>query len=361
MRSSKRAFILGAGFSQPCGMPLATELLPLMSRRIGNREMRGWLNHIRERLAWLDDARPGKFSLNVEAVFHYAHFDVEVHRLRQHMARVGRQDGPGTPWNDAVTIETWLSQLEYALVDVIVSKEEKAKLQPAMRWAKAIRPGDVVLSFNYDTIVERALSEECQDWCHATKEAGTERGIPIHKLHGSIDWLSAHRSSVNDYSKLDMLFDKENVNRSNVNTDSTEDDFRLYRFRTPSQMKRFVRERDIQLVAENGAPSRVGIAGLGAYKQLHQIPGLGMVWTNAMTRLYKADKAIICGFSMSDFDTMAQMQFVEVVRKREKKQPLKVVVIDPFLSAASKRRFRQIFKRVKFASVLHQTFDWTSV
>ena len=106
MAHAKRAFILGAGFSKPAGMPLATELLPLLVPRLQLDEMRSWLDHLGQRLDWLSgtDRHAGSFNLNIEEVFHYAHFDMEVHRLRQHLSPVRRGDGPGTPWNMAESI-----------------------------------------------------------------------------------------------------------------------------------------------------------------------------------------------------------------------------------------------------------------
>ena len=54
MADSKRVFILGAGFSKPAGMPLATELLPrIIDKLPGDAEMREWLDDLRECMAWL--------------------------------------------------------------------------------------------------------------------------------------------------------------------------------------------------------------------------------------------------------------------------------------------------------------------
>src|SRR3990172_13027800 len=121
MAQARRVFILGAGFSKPAGMPLAAELLPLLAEKLELDEMRKWLDGMRQRLGWLteSDSHTGSFKLNIEEVFHYAQFDIEVHRLRQHLAPVGRHDGPGTAWNLAESISAWLSYLERDLCEVI--------------------------------------------------------------------------------------------------------------------------------------------------------------------------------------------------------------------------------------------------
>ena len=116
MTDTTRVFILGAGFSKPAGMPLATEVLPLLVEELQFDEMRTWLHGLRERLAWLSasEGQTDSFALNIEQVFHYAHFDVELHRLRQQLAPVGRADGPETPWKQGESVEAWLSFLEEA-------------------------------------------------------------------------------------------------------------------------------------------------------------------------------------------------------------------------------------------------------
>jgi hypothetical protein len=315
--------------------------------------MQEWLDGLRERLDWLSGGGQQPRSLNIEEIFHYAHFDIEVHRLRQHLAPVGRRDGPGTPWNDAESISAWLSHLEDVLRDVILETEDQANLVPIARWAEAVDTSDTVVTFNYDTLVERALLEVGKTWNHATGREG-DSGIAVCKLHGSIDWIVAHRSE--SFSKLGLLFDKENANRSEQDTGHVEDDFRLWRCQSREQLRKWISDRDLQ----SGSWKTVGIAGLGAYKQPHQIPGLGRVWAHGMRALAEADLAIVVGFSMSDFDAMAQMQFAEVARNRQvENRPLLVRVIDPFIREESEVRFRRVFRHVEFDKCHHEKFDWS--
>lgn len=357
MARKKRAFIFGAGFSKPAGMPMATELIPLLEDRLDLDEMRKWLRGVRERLEWLSgrDPRTGGLRLNIEEVFHYAHFDIEVHRLRQHLEPVGRYDGPGTAWNLADSISAWLTYLERDLCDVIWEAERRADLSPITRWAATIADGDSVLTFNYDTLVERALSDVAKAWNHGF--AGMIDGIGVFKLHGSIDWLVAHRQA--QFSKLDLLFDKANSNRLDRTTGHIEDDCRLWRCRTKEQLHDWLAGRDGQSTPEQTSPTTVGIAGLGAYKQLHQIPGLGRVWTEAMRALHEADQVVVVGFSMSNFDAMAQLQFGDVVRRRQlERRSLNVTVVDPFADEAVRDRFTRVFRAVRFINCPHETIDW---
>ncbi len=362
MTARKRAFIFGAGFSNPAGMPLATELLPLLSEECDLENMQEWLDGMRERLQWLagDDPRPpDEFKMNIEEVFHLATFDIEAFRLRQQFCPVGRGDGPATPWNSAEHISFWLHHLEEILRDVLIQQENQADLTPICRWAAAVAESDSVLTFNYDTLVERALAETGVAWHHGTNRKG-DRGIGVFKLHGSIDWIVAHRSD-DRLSKLDLLFDKKNENGWDANTGHLEEDYRLWRCRTWEQLEKWLAGRDLQLVANEATPRTVGLAGLGAYKQPHQIPGLGLIWANGMRALYEADLGVIVGFSMSLFDAMAQTQFVEVARNRKAEgRPLKMIVVDPFLNEESMERFERVFRSVEFVKERHEDVDWTS-
>jgi len=357
MTQTKRVFILGAGFSKPAGMPLATGLIELIlqkleSQELQDNEMQEWLDGMQERLEWLSGGGQRPRPLNIEEVFHYANFDVEVFRLKQQGSPVGRYDGPGTPWNVAESITTWLGYLEDALRDVIFENEDRADFAPIKRWAKIVDAADSVVTFNYDTLVERALKEIGKTWNHGMGHEA-DNGVPVFKLHGSIDWIVADRSE--NFHKLDLLFDKPNKNRTKQNTGHIEDDACLWRCRTREQQRNWISGRDLQ----SGSWKSVGIAGLGAYKQLHQIPGLGHVWSHGMRALHEADVGIVVGFSMSDFDAMAQMQFAEVARKRwAESRPLPVIVIDPFASEATKERFRRVFRTVDFVSTRHENLDW---
>jgi hypothetical protein len=360
MEQYKRTFIFGAGFSKPAGMPLATELLSPLMERVPLDEMRSWLESMAERLAWLsgNGHQPGSPALNIEQLLHYAQFDVETYRLKQQLVPVGRGDGPGTPWGQAESVQVWLSYLEDALIDVICERDNASDLAPIMRWASIVNANDSVLTFNYDTLVERALTAESRPWNYGTGRK-EDAGIPVFKLHGSIDWVVAHRKD--PCPGLELVFDKANANQPDKDTGSIEDDSRLWRI-PPDRLEKWIRGRDLQWVPKGARERTIGMAGLGPDKELHRIPGLGPVWANGMKALSEADLAIVVGFSMSDFDAMAQMQFAEVARARlRQSRPLPVMVVDPVVNGAVKERFQRVFRFVHFVEEPHETFKWSSV
>jgi hypothetical protein len=180
------------------------------------------------------------------------------------------------------------------------------------------------------------------------------------KFHGSIDWIVADRQE--SPSKLDLLFDKSNANRLRQKTGHVEDDRRLWRYRTWDQLEKWISGREFQSPPKGASLRIVGIAGLGSYKPLHTIPGLGQVWWTGIGALCEADAAIVVGFSMSNFDAMAQMAFAEVARARHiENRPLHVTVIDPRIDEGLKTRFRGVFRQVEFVDSGHETVDWSQL
>lgn len=360
MSDFKRVFVLGAGFSKSAGMPLATELLPLLVEKVEIDRMAAWLKGFCDRLKWLDGT--GLLDFNIEQVFHNAQSDIEVWLLRQHLSSFGRYDGE-TPHVRSEEIANWLGWLEYFLQDVISECDVKADLSPLTRWADVVDESDAVLTFNYDTLTERSLSAVGKGWSHGF-ELENRSGIPVFKLHGSIDWMVADRRE--PFSNLQLLFDKKNHNHSGEVTGFTEEDYRLWRWKSPKKRENWIRCRYLQGLPEGADPRTVGIAGLGQYKPLHRIPGLGVSWTGGMRALYLSDLAVIVGFAMSDFDAFAQLQFAEVARARhKKKRPLRVLVIDPGLDKDEpmKKRFQSVFRdvNVRFEVRKHEEFDWSTL
>ena len=189
MSISKRVFILGAGFSKPAGMPLATELLTRLKDKLKNYDdMWSLLDHMQEQIQWLSGNGEGNqpFKLNVEKLFHYGHFDAEALRLKQQLSQGDSQDGPGTPRRKSESIELWLSTLEDKLRDVISEADEKAHLEPIQKFTSGLTENDCVITFNYDTLVERALTANSRNWNHGLPEDRSD-GVSIYKAHGSID------------------------------------------------------------------------------------------------------------------------------------------------------------------------------
>jgi len=330
---SKRVFILGAGFSKQAGMPLATELTPLLRRKFeeyDHQEALAWLTSLDERVNWLNQTNNGAASsLNIEELFDLGHFDALIWKMRQHVCPVGRNSGD-TPYATGEAIETWLSYMEDDLRDVIWSQQEATgqKSEGISRFTDTLRENDAVVTFNYDTLVERSISQADKPWQYGFKTENGQ-GTMVLKMHGSINWAIVPRGQVDNFG-YPVLFRKEDQNTREATGEpagETEYDYVLLHI-PDNKLASRIKNRFLQM---SNKQYGIGITGLGRYKPLDAIPGSGRVWHNAGRALYQAKEIYVIGFSLSPFDTMARLHFAGVMCERVKKQsmPTKVVLIDP--------------------------------
>lgn len=343
--SSKRVFILGAGFSKQAGMPLATELTPLLRRKFeeyDHKEALEWFAWLDERTNWIKNAgQNAVVSLNIEEIFDFAHFDALIWKMRQQMCPVGRNSGD-TPYSTAKAIEAWLSYMEDDLVNVIWDQQQTGieKTDGISRFATILRENDTVVTFNYDTLIEQSISQAKIPWRYGFKiEEG--KGTPILKMHGSINWAIVKRDQVCNFG-YPLLFRKEDLNVENAaHTPTDEIDYDYVLLRIPDdKLDNRINNRILQW---SNKQYSIGIAGLGRYKPLDRIPGSGQVWHNAGRALYQVDKIYIVGFSLSPFDTMARLHFAGVMCERAKKNlPTTIVLIDPN-ACDLKANFQSVF------------------
>ena len=367
--NAKRIFILGAGFSRQAGMPLATELTNclLQKHREDNpQEMNEWYNFLKQRISWLEKASGEKsVAINIEQVFDLARFDVELWKMRQHLCPVGRQWGD-TPSNSADSIETWLSDLQDDLIDVIWEKQEQAKqkLKLISRFSQNLQQDDVVLTFNYDTLLENSLTDQKKAWCYGfEREKGN--GISILKMHGSINWAIVLRNQYKNFGYT-LLFRKEdkNINENNAKP-SGEREYDYVLLHIPdNSLKNRIENRILQKGCKQYS---IGIAGLGSYKPLHMLHGSGEVWFNAIKALREAEEICVVGFSLSPFDNMSRLHFGGVMCERAEKGnlPKKVVLIDPSADKPEfKRNFHSVFggsTPIQFYSEKAEKVDWAQL
>jgi len=328
--STKRVFILGAGFSKQAGLPLATELTSLILDNTELRELkelRSWLDDFKARLAAVVGVRSdvSGFLPNVEQLFDLATYDEELWRMKQQLCPVGRGHGPDTAWNRAEEIRTWLGYMEDQLAHVIWDKQQKADLGPVKRFTEHLRPEDVVITFNYDTLVEAALSSSDRPWNHGLNDKGSG-GVTVLKMHGSVNWLLAERGMKCDLSRWMRLFSKRDVNVEQHGAQSPEGEveyvLELWRARDENTCKALIEEH------RTWGNSLLGLAGLGRYKPLHELPGSAATWFAAFDALKNADKVYVVGFSMSPYDSMTRFHFTAAMRSRSQ-PPEQVVVLDP--------------------------------
>ena len=370
-----RVFVLGAGFSKAAGLPLATELTDEVLRDIRERVgdeygLIQFAGHIAELHGWL--GRSGAMrALNIEEFYNYATVYEERLMMDQHRATVGRFAGE-TPFAQARDIRTWLQQMDKSLIRVVVEYEQSASPDAVSRFVGQLRPNDVVITFNYDRLLERCLALDGVSWFYGLS-ASRAQTTSILKMHGSIDWICLARDQNPAQHGLQRLFSKSDVNleRRGValkRTGEPEYDYELYLVPSDDRLRNLVKKRGMIKFDHQW-----GLAGLGPLKRPSVVPGLGLVWEHARRALFDADLIVVVGFSFSGYDRLAQIEFARVMAGRDEhgKPPPSVIVIDPALRSATGRpsaqgtalieRIEAVFRPVMPVGMTHEEFDWCSL
>lgn len=328
-----RVFILGAGFSKPCGMPLAAELTQAFLGWLdeyGLDETRSWVDYRLEQLRWAhaDD----RAFMTIEEVFHYAFCDAEWLRMKHHLEPVGRGDG-NTSCVDADSLTTDLDNFTYDLVEILWQRQQNGSLTPIRSFVANLQPTDSIVTFNYDTLLEEALHAEGVRWNHGISDE-MNSGISVLKMHGSIDWVTRKRGSASSEA-VELLFSKTDVNAPPEKEES-EWHSELFWVKDRSTLNAAIKNREF-------GDYLFALGGLGAYKPLSEIPGTGKVWNAAASALAEAHLVCVIGFSLSPFDVMAESLMRAMMYRRSQGGDLPIVCIcDPNADNLGER-FRSVF------------------
>lgn len=188
-----RVLVLGAGFSKPAGLPLCADLF---SEVIKLAKLRGLYENILKKdiddfLEYLERTRGVSISedqINFEEFISY--LDVE------HFLQLKGSDHWSAEGN--------LSQLVVRnLIALILHVKESAMTDAHFelyeKFAERLEPGDVILTFNYDTILEQTFGRKGIPYRYfPTRYKNVSFGggevlntneIVLLKMHGSLNWF----------------------------------------------------------------------------------------------------------------------------------------------------------------------------
>lgn len=189
-----RIFILGAGFSKPAGLPLASALFREVKRSLEEQHgkdtkfQRDIDNYLVYRKS-CDEVQIGESEIDLEALMSF--LDIE-HFL-------------GLRGSDTWSEEGNESQLmiRKAIGGIIHLNTPSSNNLPEAyyRFAESLSLNDIVITFNYDIILERALEHVGKPYRlfpsryksigHYSNEVESERKeVVVLKLHGSVDWFN---------------------------------------------------------------------------------------------------------------------------------------------------------------------------
>ena len=177
-----RLFILGAGFSKPAGLPLAGELLQLVRDEVQNYFGRngGRDGPLERDIEQWTKLYPGQ-QIDLERVLAFSH--------RRHFLRLLGSDEYYAHGSRSIVAA------RRAIQRVLIDATPVDTPSLHREFAKHLSPNDVVLTFNYDTLLEQSLDSIGKSYTLTPEwwlARSTPESVPEHvdllKLHGSIDW-----------------------------------------------------------------------------------------------------------------------------------------------------------------------------
>jgi hypothetical protein len=184
-----RIFLLGAGFSQPAGLPLADELLPnVLAVARANFRADGFshLEHAVKRFRKYQVRTNGNKRFNFERFGEWLDWE---HTLRM--------EGSDT-WSEYGSRASL--QLRWAIGKVVHESTPETLPDFYYDFARRLTPYDSILTLNYDLVMEKALEEagvpfrrfptryESVGDAYNVVDLDHPQEMRIHKLHGSVDW-----------------------------------------------------------------------------------------------------------------------------------------------------------------------------
>jgi hypothetical protein len=186
--------IVGAGFSAPAGFPLGSQLFPIITR-------------LAERTALLAE----QLREDSDRYLRYLHHTTGENlgrdsvNFEEYMAFLDIEHSLGLLGSDTWTAEGNRAQMiirniiALALHDCLLAATP-AQRSPYKTLVSRLHPGDLVISFNYDTLLESVLDElqvpyrlfpdrlvSVSEWGGVLKLP--EEEVVLLKVHGSIDWF----------------------------------------------------------------------------------------------------------------------------------------------------------------------------
>jgi hypothetical protein len=294
-----RVFVLGSGFSASMGVPTLEDLFPKIIEH-GERPGENDIEGVRRGLEMLYPT----FLPNET----YPPFEEFLSLVRAAQGFAEEAPFPGGFWED---IERSALRLLTDYMGTITRVAESATLLNA--FFDRLRTGDVVITFNWDSLIERASRHASRETRNLSLTGRTTCGLGLLKLHGSLSWARVPEQfqHANPHS-VSWLSDQERICRTRDHT--------YYDLWDSLDIPPYI------------IPPLFG-------KEIDDSEFMRQLWSEAFSSLVEAEEITVIGYSLPDYDFLARTLLRSAIRAREGRGRTGYRVVDP--NADIERRYAE--------------------
>jgi hypothetical protein len=321
----RTVFVLGAGFSAGLGFPLTRDLLPMVLRRVDGRIKHILIQIIRFHFPHFSANRRSTYP-NVEEVLTKIAINEELWSASRPIAGGFKK-------------RHLLQARREILYQVSSLFHERLKTVRNRGWLTSFldyihRTKSIVVSFNWDLVLERFLFNEKVD--ESTYGLGNPRGQPVLlKPHGSLNWYEA---SIVEKVRRDRL---SSLTADLCPPPEYEDILLFRKLRAP---KTKVNRRYVPYVVPP------------TFVKRFDHPLLRKIWLEAILELGQARKVVFVGYSFPEYDHHSDFMFrcgfdnqVQGVLSREGERlkrtgRCEVIVVNRDTEKVLKKRMEKVFR-----------------
>ena len=180
---SKTVYVLGAGFSRDAGCPTVSEFISknriLRLKKTLNKQEKTKLDSLQS--YWDYRITEGYCESNIESIFN--HVSAARYLFMESMTE------SDTSSYDAENI---YDDLQWFILKTLKESTKKKIPKEYHKFVKEIlQPQDVIISFNYDLVLEKVFSDSKIPFDYGISEPEKDDRL-ILKLHGSGNWVKCH-------------------------------------------------------------------------------------------------------------------------------------------------------------------------
>lgn len=270
--------------------------------------------------------------------------------------------------SESILLRMPYNELVYLFASVINEIQNGQISKPHLKLAANLEDGDVIATFNWDTLIERAL-EETKSWSTdhgygfepkliyrngwANPINHDSKSVQLYKLHGSTNWLTVHPSLLGDSTTLSKFVAPNDV----YVYESTEQPYPCHRGRFmegyerlsygyyPVNLDMVAHAPDGQAIVSFNLPKPHVQKGIAPSNGVATIPLIippvkekkydqygdlfDNLWENTAKAIEVADEIILIGYSFPKTDIKSTKLFRDAFLKRSSKPKIKILDPNP--------------------------------